>query len=140
MRNAVARRGPNQMGMGTQLPQQGMQGMHGQPGQQQQMGMPGQQAGQQGHMMGGQHDPNAPYDPNQMQQQGMQPGQQPGQAQPGHQVSFSCAQSGTGTGTATATSSSNRSRAVHRLYYTILYVYVILFCELVFSYHFHAIG
>lgn len=93
MRNAVARRGPNQMGMGAQLPQQGMQGMqgmHGMPGQpgQQQMGMPGQ-PGQLGHMMGGQHDPNAPYDPNQMQQQqGMQPGQQPGQTQPGHQVSF----------------------------------------------------
>ncbi|XP_064550324.1 uncharacterized protein Rbp isoform X11 [Drosophila montana] len=83
VRNAVARRGPNQMGMGPQLPQQGV---HGMPGQQQQMGMPGPQGQMQSHMMGGQQD-HTQYDPNQMQQQqqGMQPGQQPGQAQPGHQ-------------------------------------------------------
>jgi len=87
VRNAVARRGPNQMGMGPQLPQQGI---HGMPNQQQQMGMPGQpgQMGQLGqpNMMGGQQD-HTQYDPNQMQQQGLQPGQQPVQGQPGHQVS-----------------------------------------------------
>lgn len=81
VRNAVARRGPNQMGMGPQLPQ----GPH-QLGVQQQLGViPGQsgQPGQPGqHMMGQQMD-HGQYDPNQMQQQGMQP--QPGQ--PGHQVS-----------------------------------------------------
>ncbi|XP_051862419.1 uncharacterized protein LOC117573526 isoform X14 [Drosophila albomicans] len=87
VRNAVARRGPNQMGMGPQLPQQGLHGMPNQlQQQQQQMGMPGQpgQMGQLGqpHMMQQDH---TQYDPNQMQQQGLQPGQQPGQTQPGHQ-------------------------------------------------------
>lgn len=85
VRNAVARRGPNQMGMGPQLPQQGL---HGMPMQQHQVGMTGQS-----HMMVGQQD-HTQYDPNQMQQQqqpGQLPNQQPGQAQPGHQVSVCAA-------------------------------------------------
>lgn len=86
VRNAVGRRGPNQMGMGPQMPQppHGPMGTAGpmQP-------MPPHMAGHQQVMDPNQYDPNHPMHSaqQQQQQQQLQPGQQPVQpGQPTQQV------------------------------------------------------